>query len=60
MDFLLFLEAALANLLVCSGISFAILRGFRATDMQENRAAKRMMSLQIELLSKKVSCLEKR
>jgi hypothetical protein len=59
MDLLPFIWAALANLLVCSGLSFAILKGFRETDLHEAQEAKKMLSLQIDLLSRRMSFLEK-
>ena len=60
MDVLLFIEAVLANVIIGSGISLVLLRGFREIDLHESRESKRMLGLQIEMLAKKVDVLEKR
>lgn len=58
MDYALMASAVLINFALCSGVSFAIFRGYKEVDGRI-LTSQTMVNRQIELLTKKIQELEK-
>ena len=58
MDYMLMAEAVMINFALCSGLSFAIFKGYKEVDGRI-LTSQTMIERQLELLSKKVQQMEK-